>query len=263
MFFSEKLTQVTGGKVGICVGLDPVYERLPRPIREERWPLFTFCEAIVQATADLVSAFKINSAFFERYGSNGWVQMERLLNAIPEGPIVIMDAKRGDVPHTAEMYAEGLLRDLRVDAITVNPYLGEDAIAPFLQWEDKGAFILALTSNPGALELQGQLVDGIPLYERVIRIAKRMNGKKNLGLVVGATHLDQWQRIRDAAEPLPLLVPGVGAQGGDLTAVLNYMDGYPAPLLINFSRSVIYASDGDDFVTAARREVMKMKEHWG
>lgn len=260
MTFKEKLHRSTPEGLGICVGLDPVLERLPPEIREKPQPLWEFCSAIVQSTWDLVSAYKVNLAYFERYGSRGWAQLEALISSIPPGPLVITDGKRNDVPHSAQMYAYAAFEGLKVDAVTVNPYLGRDSIQPFISHPEHGAFLVALTSNPGAKDLQTLNTEGIPFYIQIIQMAKELNHHQNIGLVIGATHSEQWEMVIQQSSPLPLLVPGVGAQGGDLQEVLNSLGNYPAPVLINVSRNVIYASSGIDFAEAARQEVVKLKK---
>ncbi|MFN3821867.1 MAG: orotidine-5'-phosphate decarboxylase [bacterium] len=260
MTFKEKLNRSTPEGKGICVGLDPVLERLPQEVRDHPQPLREFCSAIVQSTWDLVSAYKVNLAYFERYGSHGWAQLESLIASIPPGPLVIADGKRNDVPHSAQIYASAAFEELRVDALTVNPYLGRDSIQPFISYPEHGAFLLALTSNQGANDLQTLDTDGIPLYLHIIRIAQELNHNQNIGLVIGATISEQWEAVSYASRPLPLLIPGVGAQGGDLQGVLNSLSSYPAPVLINVSRTVIYASSGSDFAEAARQEVVKLKK---
>jgi orotidine-5'-phosphate decarboxylase len=232
--------------------------------------LVTFNTAIVDATADLVCAYKPNAAFYERHGAAGWNALARTIAYIhshyPDVP-VLLDAKRGDIGSTAHAYADALFDTLGADAVTLHPYLGSDALQPFLRRADRGCFILAHTSNPGADEFQHltlRTADGMeePLYLAVARtVAQRWNANGNCGLVVGATYPEQLEVIRQAVGDLPLLIPGIGAQGGDLAAVMRVgLDSQGAGLLISASRSIIYASSGADFADAARREAQQLRD---
>jgi len=250
--FSARLKAATGDGPGLCVGLDPLLERLPEKLRQSSEPLLSFNLEIIEATSEYASAYKPNLAFYELFGAAGWRQLEETIRAVPEGKVVIADGKRGDIGSTAKAYAAALFDGLGSDAATVNPYLGSDALDPFLQRQDKGAFILALTSNPGGSDLQQLISEGEPIYSHVIRLARGLNRLGNVGLVVGATRPEIWPEILPQAEDLPLLIPGVGAQGGGVAALKEALKSYPAPALVNASRSIIYASSGDDFKRAAR-----------
>lgn len=267
--------QATGSLV--CVGLDPEIDRIPEAARGGRGEsaednievtLVRFTQAIVDATAEFVCAFKPNSAFYEQYGVAGLRALQRLIAYIharyPEIP-VILDAKRGDIGSTSAAYARAAFDTLRADAVTLHPYLGRDALAPFLERTDRGAFILCRTSNAGAGEFQDLATRGEdggerPLYQQVARaVVTRWNAGGNCALVVGATYPDELRIVRDIVGDMPILVPGVGAQGGDLEAVVrNGLDANGHGLIISLSRSVLYASSGADFAEAGRREAERV-----
>lgn len=239
----------------LCVGLDPDANKLPRAVRASNAPLFDFNRAIIDATAEWACAFKAQFAHYAAAGAER--ELERTIAYIkrqhPHLP-VILDAKRGDIGATAIMYAREVFVRYGADAVTVNPYLGGDSLAPFLDYADRGVFVLCRTSNPGSGELQQLRADGRTVAEHVAaRAAGEWNANRNVGLVVGATWPEEVAAIRGLAGDMPLLIPGVGAQGGDLASVLAHglVDG--AGLLINISRGIIYAGDGDDFAAAAGR----------
>jgi orotidine-5'-phosphate decarboxylase len=247
----------------LCVGLDPDPRRIPAALRGDADPIYAFCLAIVQATADLVCAFKPNIAFFEALGPAGVATLQRLVAAMPRTVPVLVDAKRGDIGSTAAAYAEALFDRIGADAVTLSPYLGGDALEPFLERPDKGCFILCKTSNPGSGDLQDlRLASGEPLYMAVARLAEqRWNGRQNAGLVVGATYPQVLEQVRAACPSLPLLVPGVGAQGGELAAAVRAgVDTGNGGMLINASRSIMYANGGPDFATSARQEALRLRD---
>jgi len=244
----------------LCVGLDVDPKKIPANIMQGDDPIFRFNKAIIDATADLVVAYKPNFAFYEALGSEGWDILKRTAAYIPDGMLKIGDAKRGDIGSTAEKYAEGLF-SLGFDVVTVNPYLGWDSIRPFVKNEERGVFILCLTSNPSSQDFQYIFSKGKTLYSRVAEKAVQWNEKENCGLVVGATHPEELQRIRDLAPRLPFLIPGIGAQGGDLEAsVLAGTDERGEAAIVNSSRGILYASSGKDFQEAARREAQKLND---
>jgi orotidine-5'-phosphate decarboxylase len=247
MRFFEKLQQASARNQSLlCVGLDPDPALMPIP------DVAAFNRAIVEATSEYVCAYKPNLAFYEALGEKGYAALRETLKAIPAGIPIIADAKRGDIGNTAKAYARALFDELGFDAATVNPYLGGDAVEPFLQYEDKGVIILCRTSNPGARDLQDMAVDGRPLFERVAEMAKGWNTRGNVGLVVGATYPEELGRVRELCPEMTFLVPGVGAQGGDIAAVMaNGLDANGAGLVINASRQVLYASKSKDFAKAA------------
>ncbi|MEK9139332.1 MAG: orotidine-5'-phosphate decarboxylase [Bacteroidota bacterium] len=245
----------------LCVGLDPDINKLPPHLRRNDDAVVEFCASIVEATKDLVCAYKLNLAFFEILGARGWSAAHRVLSLIPDHVITIGDAKRGDIGNTAEMYARLLLEDFKFSATTVNAYMGEDSVRPFIKDANAGAFVLALTSNSGARDFQYLKLRGKPLYEHVIGRVTKWNEKKNLGLVVGATRPAQLKRVRQLVPDMPLLIPGVGAQGGDLKLAVRYgCDKRGEMALINASRSIIYASSAGNFADAARAAALAMRD---
>lgn len=250
----------------LCVGLDPEPTRFPARLKGDANKIYDFCARIVDATADLVIAFKPQIAYFAAHRAEG--QLERLMEHIrrvaPQVPI-ILDAKRGDIGSTADQYAIEAFERYGADAVTLSPFMGFDSVAPYLKYPEKGAFLLCRTSNPGGADLQGQRlasVDGQPLlYEHVARLAQgpwNLNGQ--LGLVVGATYPAEIERVRALAPTVPLLIPGVGAQGGDAVATVRAGWRSDAPIVVNSSRAICYASDGDDFADAARREALRTRD---
>jgi orotidine-5'-phosphate decarboxylase len=247
----------------VCVGLDPDPAKLPGSIASAKKPVFEFCKAIVDATADLVCAFKPQIAYFAAAGLED--QLEMTMRYIAEHyphVLLILDAKRGDIGPTSAMYATEAFDRFGADVVTVNPYLGKDSIEPFLQRADKGVFVLCRTSNPGAADLQDLVCDGKKLYSVVAgKAATQWNEKGNVGLVVGATYPKELQEIRSLAPSVPFLVPGIGAQGGDVqAAVSSGIDKNGAGLVINSSRAIIYASSGKDFPDAARRAAGDLRD---
>ncbi|MDP1742672.1 MAG: orotidine-5'-phosphate decarboxylase [Polaromonas sp.] len=250
----------------LCVGLDPDPARFPGKLKGDASRIYDFCAAMVDATADLSIAFKPQIAYFAAHRAED--QLERLMQHMrrtaPQVP-VILDAKRGDIGSTAEQYAIEAFERYGADAVTLSPFMGFDSVAPYLKHAGKGAFLLCRTSNPGGDDLQNQRlasVDGQPLlYEHVARLAQgpwNLNGQ--LGLVVGATYPAEIERVRAVAPTLPLLIPGVGAQGGDAAATVKAGWRPGAPIIVNSSRAIIYASSGDDFAEAARREAIKTRD---
>ena len=260
MRFFEKLERAArkNGSL-LCVGLDPDPALMPVD------DVADFNRAIIAATCDYVCAYKPNLAFYEALGEKGYAALRETLAAIPDDIPTIGDAKRGDIGNTAKAYARALFDDLGFDAATVNPYLGGDAVEPFLEREEKAAFILCRTSNPGARDLQDLAVsDGgasRPLFEVVAEMAARWNMRGNVGLVVGATYPEELRRVRQICPDMTFLVPGVGAQGGDLAAVMaNGLDSRGSGLIINVSRQVLYASKGADFAEAAGEAARRLRD---
>jgi orotidine-5'-phosphate decarboxylase len=255
----------------LCVGLDPDPAKLPGAWRGQPDRIFDFCARIVDATADLVIAFKPQIAYFAAHRAEA--QLERLMDHMranaPAVPI-ILDAKRGDIGSTAEQYAIEAFERYGADAVTLSPFMGFDSVQPYLAHAGKGAFLLCRTSNPGGDDLQSQRLASVPgqplLYEHVAQLAQgpwNVNGQ--LGLVVGATYPAEIERVRQLAPTLPLLIPGVGAQGGDALATVRagyrqHNGGTIGPIIVNSSRAILYASSSDDFDQAARREALKTRE---
>ena len=252
----------------LCVGLDTDPRRIPQHLQREPDPVFAFNKAIIDATHDLCVAYKPNVAFYEAQGAKGWESLQRTLEYIPDELFTIADAKRGDIGNTSGLYARAFFETLDFDAVTVAPYMGRESVAPFLEFEGKWVILLALTSNAGSRDFQFKAIaeDDMPLYERVMRTAQTWGTPENLMFVVGATHPDQFKMIRRIAPEHFLLVPGVGAQGGDLAGITRHGATADCGLLVNSSRGIIYASDGEDFAaaarTAARRVVDAMRAQY-
>ncbi|MFZ2237667.1 MAG: orotidine-5'-phosphate decarboxylase [Dokdonella sp.] len=247
----------------LCVGLDPEPETFPASLRESADATFEFCRAIIDATADLVCAFKPQIAHFAARGEESALQrVIEYSHAEHPGVPVILDAKRGDIGSTAAYYAVEAFDRYKADAVTLNPYLGRDSAQPFLDRADKGVVLLCRTSNPGAADLQDLSVDGLPLYLRVAKlIANDWNGNGNCLLVTGATWPDEIAQIRALVGDMPLLVPGIGAQGGDVEAVVkNGQDARGNGLLISSSRAILYASNGENFADAARAAASTLRD---
>jgi orotidine-5'-phosphate decarboxylase len=247
----------------LCVGLDPDPAAIPEPMRVDRAPLLAWCREIADATADLVCAFKPQFAHFAAAGAEDELGalVAHLHGAHPDVP-VILDAKRGDIGSTARHYAAEAFDRYGADAVTVNPYLGGDALAPFLERADRGVFVLCRTSNPGGADLQALDVGGAPLYEHVARkVSGEWNPHGQTGLVVGATAPEELARVRLVAGDLPILVPGIGAQGGDVAAAVRAgVTRAGTGLLVNSSRAVVQASAGADFAEAARAVALATRD---
>jgi len=255
--FTDKLFKASRqNKSWLCIGLDPDLELMPKV------KVLDFNKAIIEATADLVCAYKPNFGFYEALGIDGLESLQKTIEFIPKHIPVIADAKRSDIGNTAKAYAKALFIIFGCDAATVNPYLGSDSVEPFLQYKDKGVFILCRTSNPGALDFQSLTCSsGLPLYEMVVRKAKEWNTQNNIGLVVGATYPEELRRIRQLCPEMPLLIPGIGAQGGDLAlAVKHGVDDKGERAIVSISRQIIYASKGDNFANAARRAATEFRD---
>ena len=259
-FFDKVEALALSRQSRICVGLDPVLSRLPEPFAVDADSLLPFGKAIIDVTSDLVCAYKLQIAFYAASGAER--ALEKTIRYIHDNTSVpvILDAKRGDIASTAAAYATEAFERYAADAVTVNPYLGGDALVPFTRYADRGVFVLCRTSNPAGSELQHHGHEsGLPVYEKVAELARdQWNSRGNLGLVVGATRPEELARVRNIVPELPLLVPGVGAQGGDLQASLKAnQDG---PMLINSSRSIIYASSGRDFAERARAATESLRQ---
>ncbi|WP_076998976.1 orotidine-5'-phosphate decarboxylase [Variovorax sp. KK3] len=250
----------------LCVGLDPEPTKFPAGLKGDAGRIYDFCAAIVDATADLVIAFKPQIAYFAAHRAEDQLEklMEHMRRNAPHVP-TILDAKRGDIGSTAEQYAREAFERYGADAVTLSPFMGFDSVAPYLRHEGKGAFLLCRTSNPGGDDLQAKRladVGGQPfLYEHVARLAQgpwNLNGQ--LGLVVGATYPAEIERVRALAPTVPLLIPGVGAQGGDAVATVRAGWRPDAPIVVNSSRAICYASDGEDFAAVARNEAIRTRD---
>ena len=247
----------------VCVGLDPEPSKFPARFVNDSDAIFNFCHDIVDATAEFVCCFKPQIAHFSALAAEGALQrLIAHIHATHPGIPVILDAKRGDIGSTAQHYATEAFDRYGADAVTANPYLGRDSLQPFLDRADKGVVILCRTSNTGAGDLQDLLVDGRPLYQHVAeKIARDWNGNENCALVVGATWPVQLREVRAIVGDMPLLVPGVGAQGGDVEAVVaNAKTADGTGLVVSSSRAILYASDGDDFANAAGHAAKALRD---
>ena len=246
----------------ICLGLDLDPKRMPHDTTTSSRAMFDFALNVVEATKDLVCAYKPNLAFFENLGGDGLSLLRLIVERIPDDIPIILDGKRGDISNTANHYAQALYDKLGADWVTINPYMGYDSMRPFIERKDKGMFVLCLTSNAGSRDFQQLTVDGgRPLYSVVAEKVAYWNKDNNCGLVVGATHPQQLAEIRRTAGSMPLLIPGVGAQGGALEqAVIDGTAKFTKTAVINVCRSVLYASNGKDYAERARAELTKLNE---
>jgi len=259
--FIEKLLNASRkNKSLLCIGLDPDPELMPSQIK-----VFEFNKAIIEATSDLVCAYKLNLAFYEALGDEGLNALKGTIKYMPGNIPIIGDAKRGDIGNTAKAYAKAILTNLGFDATTVNPYLGFDSIEPFIDYTDKGVFVLCRTSNAGAVDFQSLRCETElgyrPLFELVALKASQWNTHGNIGLVIGATYPEELRLIRQAHPDMPLLIPGIGAQGGDIALAVRYgVDAQGERAILNSSRQIIYASREKDFAQAARRVASELRD---
>ena len=247
----------------MCIGLDVDLNKIPNHLLKEEDPIFAFNKAIIDATHHLCVAYKPNTAFYEAYGIKGWKALEKTINYLNESHpeiFTIADAKRGDIGNTSTMYAKAFFEDLAFDAVTVAPYMGKDSVEPFLAFENKHTILLALTSNKGAFDFQTKTIDGKEVYKHVLETSKSWTNSENLMYVVGATKAEYLGAIRNIIPDSFLLVPGVGAQGGNLQEVCKYGMNASVGLLVNSSRGIIYASHGEDFAEAAAKASKALQE---
>jgi orotidine 5'-phosphate decarboxylase subfamily 2 len=244
----------------LCLGIDPHPDHLPDALPRSIDGVESFARGVLEAAGDEVVAVKVNVAFFEAFGSDGLAALERLRGDVPEDLLFILDAKRGDIGSTAERYAEAIFGRLAADAVTVSPYLGEDAIEPFLAFEDRVVYVLAHSSNPSAGRLQDVVIDGRSLAEHVARWVATSWTDARVGLVVGATAPGELRRLRDAAPAPGFLVPGVGAQGGDLDTAVACCHGTRAPGVVSVSRAIAGASRGADWRDAAASSASQLRD---
>lgn len=246
----------------LCIGLDVDLQKIPAHLLKSDDPIFEFNKAIIDATHHLAVAYKPNTAFYEAYGIKGWKALEKTIQYLntnyPE-IFTIADAKRGDIGNTSSMYAKAFFEDLAFDSVTVAPYMGKDSVEPFLAFEGKHTILLALTSNQGAFDFQTKLIDEKEVYKHVLEISKSWKNSENLMYVVGATKASFLGEIRQLIPESFLLVPGVGAQGGNLQDVCNYGMTKDVGLLINSSRGIIYASNQEDFASAAAEKALELQ----
>lgn len=254
---SEKLFKKNSEGKFICVGLDTDINKIPEYLKSSPDGIFNFNRLIIESTADSAAAYKLNFAFYERYGAAGFEILKRTIEIIPNEILVIGDAKRGDIGNTSAMYADSIFKYFSFDASTINPYMGEDSVKPFLEFKEKLNFILALTSNPGANNFEKmKLENGNYLYQEVISKVKQWNSNKNCGIVFGATQIEELKNNLNLINDLPVLLPGVGAQGGSLEEVARcFSQAERINFLINISRGIIYRSQDTNFAAAADEEL--------
>jgi len=255
--------QIKAKKSFLCVGLDIDLEKIPPHLKAQEDPLFSFAKEIIDATHAYAVAYKPNLAFFETYGLKGWHAFDKIAKYLKQNypqHFVIADAKRGDIGNTATRYAKAFFETYEVDAVTIAPYMGKDAVEPFLAFKGKYGILLALTSNPGAFDFQFTEAEGEQLYEKVLRLSLEWKGAEQLMYVVGATKASAIASIRKIVPDAFLLVPGVGAQGGSLKAVAEAGLTSQCGLLVNSSRGIIYASQTENFAATAAREAQKLQE---
>jgi orotidine-5'-phosphate decarboxylase len=260
MIRSELINSIREKQSYLCVGLDPDWNRLPKSLLDKEDPIFEFNRAIIEATKNYCVAYKPNLAFYEAHGAKGWRSLEKTLSIIPPGIFTIADAKRGDIGNTSRLYAQTFFEGLSCDAVTVAPYMGEDSVRPFLEFPGKWVILLALTSNQGAFDFQTLQIEGAgKLYQQVIDKSREWGSPEQIMYVVGATKPDELAKIRSTLPDHFLLIPGVGAQGGNLQTISKAGFNDNCGILVNSSRSIIYASSGEDFAEAAAREARKMQ----
>jgi len=267
----ELVQQIKKKKSFLCIGLDSDVTKMPKGISSDANGIFEFNKQIIEATHDLCVAYKPNMAFYESLGSQGWVALEKTMKYLNENHpdiFTIADAKRGDIGNTSKLYARAFFEQMNFDSITVAPYMGSDSVKPFLEsYNNKWVILLALTSNPGGRDFQiytGDILDNLvprtALYKKVIEVSKDWGNTNNMMYVVGATRGQMIEQVRRIIPDHFLLVPGVGAQGGSLQDVAKYGMNKDCGLLVNASRSIIYASNGEDFAAAARNEALSMQK---
>jgi len=263
MDFREKLHNIVCKNNSIlCVGLDIDKEKMPNFLFETRKkPLFDFNKSIIEATKDLVCAYKLNMAFYEVFGKEGYELLQRTIEYIPKNIVIILDGKRNDIGNTARKYAMSIFETFGADATTVNPYLGKDGITPFLEYKDKCSFILCRTSNPSAVDFQDIMVLKTPIYQMVASKIKEWNSYGNCGAVVGATYPDELRMIRDIlGDDIPLLIPGIGKQGGNVEKTVKYGTNKKGEMaIINSSRGIIFAGNDENFADSSRNSAFSLR----
>lgn len=256
----ELIAQIKSKKSLLCVGLDTDIHKIPAHLGKDLSAIVEFNKTIIEATKDYAVAYKVNTAFYEQYGVKGWELMEETLALIPNECFTIADAKRGDIGNTSAMYAKAFFETMSFDSLTVAPYMGEDSLSPFYTYKDKWVICLGLTSNKGSKDFQVLDVQDEKLYQKVMRTVAQWGTDEDTMFVVGATKSEQMAEIRKAFPKHFLLVPGVGAQGGNLEEVCQNACTENGGLLINSSRGILYASDGKDYAKRAAEEAHKMQQ---
>ncbi len=256
------VSEIFRKKTFLCVGLDTELAKIPPHLLDSEDPILEFNRQIIDVTRDLCVAYKPNIAFYEALGPKGWHTLAQTIEYIGNQHLIIADAKRGDIGNTSRMYAEAFFNQLGCDAVTVAPYMGEDSVSPFLGFKDKWAIVLALTSNQGSNDFQMDWLEASnqSLWEKVLHHTQAWGTPENLMFVIGATHPEAFVRVREIAPEHFLLVPGVGAQGGNLKAICGFGMNRECGLLINASRSILYASSGEDFAQKASEEAKRLQQ---
>lgn len=258
---AELISEIRKKRSFLCIGLDPDIKKIPQHLLDSEDPVFEFNRQIIDATLEFAVAYKPNTAFYESLGASGWQTLKKTIEYIPGNIFTIADAKRGDIGNTSALYARAFFEELGADSITVAPYMGNDSIKPFLDFKNKWTIVLGLTSNEGADDFElSSMANGDELYKQVLRKVSTWGSADNLMFVCGATRPEMFTEIRKIVPDNFLLVPGVGAQGGDLSEVWKYGRTKDCGLLVNSSRGIIYASSDKDFATAARNEAKKLQE---
>jgi orotidine-5'-phosphate decarboxylase len=260
---SQLVNNIFTKKSVLCVGLDTDLTKIPKHLLSEEDPAFAFNKAIIDATKDYTVAYKINTAFYEAQGIKGWVSMERTLNYIPKDIFTIADAKRGDIGNTSEQYARTFFHTYPYDSVTIAPYMGKDSVQPFLQFEGKWSIVLGLTSNAGSADFQLQQCGDELLYQKVLKTVASWGTPENLMFVIGATRKEQLLEVRQLLPDHFFLVPGVGAQGGDVHTVCRNAFNRDAGVLINVSRGIIFAANDASFAARANEEAAKYQKEMG
>ena len=263
MTTQELVDQIHQKKSFLCIGLDVDMDKIPEHLLQQEDPIFAFNKQIIDATHHLAVAFKPNTAFYEAYGLKGWSALEKTIQYLNQNYpeiFTIADAKRGDIGNTSSMYAKAFFEDLAFDAVTVAPYMGQDSVEPFLAFENKHTILLALTSNKGAFDFQTKITEGQQLYKQVLKTSTTWQNSQNLMYVVGATKATYLAQVRALVPDSFLLVPGVGAQGGNLQDVCTHGMNTNVGLLVNSSRCIIYASSGQDFADSAANAAQDLQQ---
>ena len=262
MTSQEKLTKKNNKQKVICVGLDSDLYKIPQHLRSKNNAILEFNKAIIDNTFEYAAAYKLNFAFYEKDGAKGFETIEKTIGLIPDDILIIADAKRGDIGNTSHMYSAAIYEYFKFDAVTIHPYMGYDSVNPFIEKKDKLNFILALTSNKGAEDFEKlKLEDGTFLFQKVINKAKEWNINNNCGIVFGATQIEELSENIKLFQELPVLLPGVGAQGGNLEEVINvFKANNRLNLLINSSRGIIYKDGTEEFALSAKKEIIRLND---
>lgn len=256
---TELFSLIRERKSFLCVGLDTDLEKIPAHLRDSEDPIFEFNKQIIDATRDFCVAYKPNLAFYEAAGVKGWQALEKTFRYIGKTHFTIADAKRGDIGNTSKLYAKTFFENLDCDAVTVAPYMGADSVLPFLDFKNKWVILLALTSNEGSRDFQFLEMEKERLFEKVLKTAGQWTDAERMMFVVGATHPEMFAKVREIVPDNFLLVPGIGAQGGELAEVAKFGLNDQCGLLVNSSRGIIYAGNGTDFAEKARVEAQKIQ----